>query len=223
MLTFPKVKIPVLVIWLVSECFVNNAMATNATADVIFSLAVTAPVCRVANSKSTVQLPPASNPDLTLKDYLGSNGISIAGVNAVNRVTSPSLQVTTTVSCSSPATIMRILVAPAAGSDLWNSNWLAAQRLVDSSTPAVPFFAGLTMLEYEQVSVNGISKPWSYSDYAGNLSPYTQAFLADNQSGPDYIVNVTWRPTFYNGVPSAKVGKPVGGAFTGTARVTIDY
>jgi hypothetical protein len=215
--------------WLVIEGFVKAASAASATADVAISLAVTAPVCAVSNSTGALQLPNATNPELTLKDYLGAHGISTPGVGNSDRVTSPSLEVTTTISCSEKAIILSVLVEPAPGSVPWAAGWVATQHLVDESSPPVKFFGGLSMLEYEQVSIDGVSAPWSYSNYAGGTTPYSTAFLAKtpDASNPTvaYTANVKWRPTFYRAHLTAKVGNPTGvqKSFKGAARVTVNY
>jgi hypothetical protein len=220
---FLRMKVPATAIWLVGVCLANSAVAATATADIGISLAVSSPSCKVTNSKGALQLPTATNSTLSLGNYLTAHGITTPGVGMSNRVTSPALEITTTITCSEPTVITGFLVAPAPGSVPWAAGWVATQFLVDSSTPPVAFFGGAAMLEYEQVSIDKVPAGWSYTNYSGLTRPYSTAFLAKTASASEFISEVTWRPTFYNSNSAAKVGKPTGDVFTGAARVTVDY
>lgn len=206
--------------------FAGAANAAVATNNVPMTMAVSGvPTCTVANSNASIVLASATMAQ-TVQNYLTNNSITTPAI-AGNVFTSAALNQTATISCSNANTsITSILVQPGTNAKIAGA-FTGYQLLVDQA--ATPTVAGGVssnsgfLWSSDLVSVNGTSTPASFVTSSNLVQPYTTSFTTGALSGSTSTATFVWRPTAYAGTPTAVIGNPTGGSFSGSYQIVVNY
>lgn len=194
----------------------ESAHAASATATVPIVMNVNSPVCTVYNDHSSVILPTASSPSMTLAQYYAANGITTASLFGAGRVTSSAFNQTASISCTIDTLILSFVVKPSASATIAPMG-AAVQYLVDAAATPQKAFGSAFNVTAEQVSVNGTAAPHHYG--YSTVTPYTTPFLI--RTSWEEIGQVVWRPDFAV-TSSNAIGMPTGG-YQGSFDIVVNY
>lgn len=195
------------------------AQAASATATVPVAMVVNSPLCTVANSNASIELPPATSALMTMPQYFTANGITTTSLYGYPMFTAASLNQTATISCSlANVMIQSFGIKPSASATL-PANHPGIQYLVDSA--AAKAGAGDFLVGAEQVSVNTVAAPLNYG-YT-SLTPNTTPFATGAVTSGASTAQVVWRPYLGSANSAAPIGSPVGGQFTGSFDIVVNY
>ncbi|RUP26068.1 MAG: hypothetical protein EKK45_17320 [Curvibacter sp.] len=204
-------------------CAGGPAWAERLVAPLSISLKASTAVCSISNTANQISLPAALGPTVTQQQYLQANAINTAAQLGSGWVTSATLNQTAVVSCDTAAVPLTSLTVMNSGSA---SPGLGPglQYLVDATvgTPQ-KLSAGNLQIGAEQVSVNGVSAPFSYFDATGASLPYTGTWVTGALVNGASSASVVWRPVFSTSGPATALGLPTGGAFKGSFQLVLNY